>query len=212
MTKTNDEQNGNEYESKLYDHPVYSHYQDIHAKHVEENPLSGQIDENLLSNFSGDVLAGENKINLRSKSLFVVDDKFLSLFDDIGKLLDGDKNLTYTFFHLGSSLSGHTSIVHGGLLATLLDELTCRLGFQNYHSKRAVTANLNISYYKPCHTDSFVMIKCTVIKKEGRKCWVKGEVYHLDLDGELEVDKIETKDNLLSGCECLIVEPKWAIE
>ena len=64
------------------------------------------------------------------------------------------------------------------------------------------------------------MIKCIVLEKSGRKCWVKGEVYKLnnqhqeeggrgrevDDDYDLIIDKPE---NLLTSCKVLVIEPKW---
>lgn len=84
-------------------------------------------------------------------------------------------------------------------MATLLDELTCRLAFQNFHSKKGVTANLNINYKKPCFANNIVMVKCQLIKKSGRKCWVEGLVYNVSND----------PPELLTQCECLVIEPKW---
>lgn len=159
--------------------------------------LSTLIQENLKPNLTGYTLSGDDKINFRSDGLFFIDDKFLTDYEDIEVLSEEDNNYSVTFFHLGSNLSGHEGIVHGGLLATLLDELTCRLAFQNFHSKKGVTANLNINYRKPCFVNSKVMIKCEVIKKLGRKCWIKGSVYNMDTD------------DLLTDCECLVIEPRW---
>ncbi|KAF8002410.1 hypothetical protein HF325_003375 [Metschnikowia pulcherrima] len=174
-----------------------------------KNPRAGSIEENILPNLTGHVLKGEDKINLRTQSLFVIDDKFLSEFNDIDQLLANQKNHTYTFFHLGSNLSGHPDIVHGGLLATLLDELSCRLAFQNAKSKKGFTANLNINYYKPCKTGSYIMVKCSVAKKSGRKCWVRGEVFQLRLEDEnFDIQSVESNENLLSGSDCLVIEPR----
>lgn len=158
-------------------------------------------------------LNGDGKISLRTQTLFVISDKFLSEFGDIGLLLGGDKNHSYTFFHLGDQLLGHPKVVHGGFIATLLDELTCGLGMQNFESKKAVTANLNIDYRQPCYTDSYVVVKCWVAARSGRKCVVRGEVYSLDLDlGVFDPADVETKKHLLSECLAVIVEPKYAIE
>lgn len=196
----------------LFEHPIYEHYAEIHKQHLEQNPTSGNIKESLLANLTQDVLKGENKISLRSQSLFIIDGSFLAEFNDIDQILAHQNNHSYTFFHLGDHLSGHPEIVHGGLLATLLDEVTCRLAFQNIKSKKGVTANLNINYYKPCKTGSYVMIKCALVKKSGRKCWVRGEVFHLKLeDSEVDVKKVETTDNLLTSCECLVIEPRVPI-
>lgn len=173
-------------------------YQDSIKKHEKFN-LSKLIQESLKPNLTGYTLLGENKINYRGDGIFFIDDKFLTEYNDIVSIKEHESNYSITFFHLGSQLSGHPGIVHGGLLATLLDELTCRIAFQNFHSKKAVTANLNISYKKPCFVDNLVMIKCEIIKKLGRKCWVKGSVFSIK-DDEL---------TLLTECECLVIEPKW---
>lgn len=198
-------------EDRLFSHPVFLHYHSLRNSHLANNSLNAAIAENIHPNLTGNVLAGEDKIAARSETLFVIDDKFLSVFDDFELVDSSENNHSYTFFHLGDQLSGHPTIVHGGLIATLLDEITCRLGFQSYQSKRGVTANLNINYYQPCRTNSYIMIKCSVIRKIGRKCWVKGEVYRLNSENTdfCDPQEVETKQNLISGCECLIVEPKW---
>lgn len=185
-----------DYEQQVKATKIFQEYTDKHQKFN----LSKLITESIRPNLTGHTLMGEGKINYRANGIFFIDDKFLQEYNDIECLKEGESNYSITFFHLGSQLSGHTGIVHGGLLATLLDELTCRLAFQNFHSKKAVTANLNISYRKPCFVDNMVMIKCELIKKLGRKCWVKGSVYSVQ-DGQ--------DITLLTECECLVIEPKW---
>ena len=95
-----------------------------------------------------------------------------------------------TFFHLGHKLTGQ-GIIHGGLLATLL-ELTCRLAFLNFENQRGVTANLNIDYKQPTIANQFIMIKCIVLEKSGRK-WVKGEVYKLNNQHQEEGEERERR-------------------
>lgn len=200
-------------ELKLYDHPVYDHYTNVHKTHTEANPLCSQVEDTVQTVLTTSSLNGDGKIALRTQTLFVISDKFLAEFNDIGQLLDGDKNHSYTFFHLGDKLSGHPNIVHGGFVATLLDELTCGLGIQNFESKKAVTANLNIDYRQPCYSNSYIVVKCNVVARSGRKCVVRGEVYSLDLDlGVFDPADVETKKHLLSECTAVIVEPKYAIE
>lgn len=201
------------FEAELYSHPAYLHYAELNQVHSATHRENSLIKENIWPFLTGQTLVGEDKISLRSPSLYVIDDKFLTQYEDIPEIKDGESNSSYTFFHLGHKLSGHAKIIHGGLLATILDELTCRLAFQNFHLKKGVTANLNINYFKPCFINSYVMIKCTTVKKNGRKCVVKGQVYHLDLDAEwncVEVpESVERKENLLTECECLVIEPRW---
>ena len=191
---------------ELTTHPVFLSYLSKYEKHTRDNnqPL---IEENIWPVLTGETLIGPGKINYRGDSMYMIDDKYLGSENDIEKLGPRDNNRSYTFFHLGHKLSGHEKIIHGGLLATMLDELTCRLAFQNNHSGSGVTANLNINYRQPCFVNTFVLIKCEVLRKVGRKCIVKGYVYKLDLDDE-NVD-VERSENLLTECECLVIEPKW---
>lgn len=192
-----------EYESQIRNLDVFKYYR---SKHENFN-LSRLIDESLRPKLTGTTLMGEDKINFRGNGLFFIDDKFLIDYNDIETLSPQESNFSITFFQLGKQLSGHENIVHGGLLATLLDELTCRLAFQNFHSKKGVTANLNINYKRPCYTNSMIMIKCQMSKKVGRKCWIKGLVYKLK-EYDNDVENLE----LLTECECLVIEPKWVKE
>lgn len=191
---------------RLHNHPVFHHYQALYSTHCKTNAKSLQIQENIWPQLTGHTLVGDNKIGLRSPSFYVVDDKFLTSFHDIEALSAGDNNSSYTFFHFGHKLLGHSQIVHGGLLATILDELACRLAFENMESKMGVTANLNINYKQPCYVDNYVMVKCLLLRKNGRKCVVKGEVFKV---GPESAGAVDTKENLLLECECLVIEPKW---
>lgn len=192
-------------------HPIYDIYQELYRCHSSANPLCASLKQSIWPELTGHTLVGPGKITYRSPGLFVIDDKFLSDFSDFENL-ESSNNSSYTFFHLGSKLSGHAEIVHGGLIATLFDELTCLLGFQNFASKKGVTANLKINYFKPCFIDSHVLVKCTVTKKVGRKCWVKGQMFNLNSNADREITSsnlVETKERLLSECECLVIEPRW---
>lgn len=210
--------NGSEADPKqvLTAHPAYKLYQKLYDDHSVNNNHNALIQENIWPILTGETLIGDGKISFRSHSLYLIDDKFLTEYTDIDCIKEGEKNFSYTFFHLGHKLSGHNKIIHGGLLATILDEITCRLAFQNFHSKKGVTANLNINYKQPCFINTYVLIKCSLVKKSGRKCFVKGSVYKLDLNDEAlqnpSTELIESKQNLLTECEILVIEPKWVHE
>ncbi|RLV89451.1 Uncharacterized protein JA1_005160 [Spathaspora sp. JA1] len=192
------------HEEVLISSKPYQQYLATYDDFTDINKLTLELEERLFPNLTGETLVGQDKINLRTPSLYFIQDSFFKQpHQDIEQ--PQENNYSITFFHLGDRLSGHQGIVHGGLLATLLDELTCRLAFLNFKSKRGVTANLNINYKKPTLVDNYVMIKCEIIKKQGRKCWVRGDVYHFDINAE----EIETSDNLLTSCEVLVIEPKW---
>lgn len=103
---------------------------------------------------------------------------------------------------LGESLCGHPTIVHGGLLATLLDEGLARACFPALPNKIGVTASLKIDYRAPCPAGSYVVLKAETTKVEGRKAWVKGWIEQLTEDGEPGVKYCEA--------EALFIEPKGA--
>ena len=104
--------------------------------------------------------------------------------------------------YLGTDLCGHVGIVHGGLLATLLDEGLARCGFGALPNKIGVTASLTINYKKPTPAGSFVVLKAKTTRIEGRKVWVTGRIERL---GETE-----QPGDLLVEAEGLFVEPKYA--
>ena len=107
-----------------------------------------------------------------------------------------------SLFYLGSDISGHPGIVHGGMLATLLDEGLARCCFPALPNKVGVTANLNVDYRRPAPADSYVALRAETVKVEGRKAWVEGRIETLPKDGEEPVVLAEAKG--------LFIEPKQA--
>lgn len=188
---------------KIVTHEKYQYYQRKHSEFASNHNLNIDqlVKHHHRHNLTGETLYGSGKIGFRSPSLFFIKDS--STEDEVV----GDSSIT--FFHLGHKLSGHNQIVHGGLIATLLDEVTCLLAFEKFAAKTGVTANLNVSYKKPTYVDNYILLKCEIIKREGRKCWVSGKVYLVDLQDD---GIIERHENLLSHCEVLVIEPKWAAE
>lgn len=97
-----------------------------------------------------------------------------------------DESESVVFLHLGRGVCGHDGIVHGGLLATLLDETLARTAISNLPEKVGVTANLSLNYRAPTMADQFVVIKTSLQEVKGRKATVTGRVE--DLDGTLLVE------------------------
>ena len=106
------------------------------------------------------------------------------------------------FMYLGSDLCGHPGVVHGGMLATMLDEGLARACFPALPNKVGVTASLKIDYRVPCPAGSYVVLKAYTTKVDGRKAWAKGWIELLE-----ENDVEGTK---LVEAEALFVEPKNA--
>ncbi|KAK5108383.1 hypothetical protein LTR62_008339 [Meristemomyces frigidus] len=139
-------------------------------------------------NLTGGTLLGEGKIEVPPLT-----------FQDKESALPHLVQITY----VGSSLCGHPGIVHGGLLATMLDEGLARACFPALPNKVGVTASLKIDYRVPCPADSYVVLKAQTTKVEGRKAWVKGWIEILaGEDGKEGVKLVEA--------EALFIEPKGA--
>lgn len=114
---------------------------------------------------------------------------------------EGGKSMI-SIFYLGSDVCGHPGIVHGGLLATLLDEGLARCCFPALPNKVGVTANLNIDYRRPAMADAYHVLKAETVKVEGRKAWVEGRIETLPKDGQEPVVLVEAK--------ALFIEPRQA--
>lgn len=138
-------------------------------------------------NLTGGTLLGEGKIEVPPLT-----------FNDKDAELPQLVQLAY----LGPALCGHPGIVHGGLLATMLDEGLARACFPALPNKVGVTASLKIDYKVPCPANSYVVLKAQTTKVEGRKAWVTGWIELLG-EGDGEGTKLVT-------AEALFIEPKNA--
>jgi len=105
-------------------------------------------------------------------------------------------------FHVGEDVCGHPGIVHGGLLATILDEGLGRCCFKSLPHNIAVTANLNVNYRKPTPASTFLVLKAETYKVEGRKAWVRGRLEQLAAPGEEPI--------VFAEAEALFISPKYA--
>ncbi|KDQ65077.1 hypothetical protein JAAARDRAFT_28741 [Jaapia argillacea MUCL 33604] len=108
-----------------------------------------------------------------------------------------DEKESWIFVHVGRGVCGHDGIVHGGLLATLLDEGLARIAIQNLPDKIGVTANLNINYRAPTRADQFIVMKTRLIEAKGRKTQVSARLE--DLQG-----------TLLAEASATFVQPKYS--
>jgi acyl-coenzyme A thioesterase PaaI-like protein len=107
-----------------------------------------------------------------------------------------------SLMYLGSDICGHPGIIHGGLLATMLDENLARCCFPALPNKVGVTANLNIDYRAPAMANTYVVLRAETVKVEGRKAWVEGRIETLPEEGKEPVVLVEAK--------ALFIEPKQA--
>ncbi|KAL4774996.1 HotDog domain-containing protein [Aspergillus nidulans var. acristatus] len=121
---------------------------------------------------------------------------------------NNDTNTLVTFFYLGSRVSGHPGIVHGGFLATLLDEGMGRCAFPVLPNKVGVTANLNVDYRRPAMANSYFVMHAQVVKSEGRKAWVEARIETLPEEGQEPVVLVEAKSLFIEPKQAAAVSPK----
>lgn len=114
----------------------------------------------------------------------------------------GDRKAYVQISYVGEELCGHPGIVHGGYLATVLDEGLARTAFAGLPNHVGMTANLNVNYKAPCMAGQYIVLRGELTKVEGRKAWVEGRIETLP-DGEEE-------PLVLATATGLYVEPKQA--
>ncbi|KAF5865290.1 hypothetical protein ETB97_004498 [Aspergillus alliaceus] len=79
---------------------------------------------------------------------------------------------------LGNGLEGWPTIVHGGALATVIDENLGRVAIRSFPERTGVTANLEIKYRTPVYSGNFYTFHSRIDRERttDRKAYVTGEV------------------------------------
>lgn len=122
---------------------------------------------------------------------------------------DGKNGTMYAFLHVGDHLNGHTGIVHGGFLGTLLDEFVCLGAFPSLPSQQyGVTGQLEINYRQPVKENQYLMVRVDTKDIKGRKVVADGSIEKFE-GGDLWVKK---RENVLAEAELVVIEPKWIKE
>jgi len=90
-------------------------------------------------------------------------------------------NTVIAEFELEKEYEGYPNTVHGGILASILDDAMANTIFIN--NAPIYTVELNIQYLKRCFVKENLMVKAWIEKKYHRIIEAKGEI--TDLNGEL---------------------------
>jgi adenylylsulfate kinase len=105
--------------------------------------------------------------------------------------------------HIGTDLCGHLGIIHGGFLATMLDEGLAKCCFPALPFNVGMTAKLEINYMQPAVANQYLVLRATTVKVEGRKAWVEGHIETLPT-GEGQ------QPTVLTTASALFISPKQA--
>jgi len=84
-------------------------------------------------------------------------------------------------FRLGAEYQGGPGFIHGGIIATVLDEAMGKVS--RFSDVRAVTAELTVEYLKPVRVDQEIRVEAFESRREGRHLFHQGEIR--DTEGEL---------------------------
>jgi Thioesterase superfamily len=94
-------------------------------------------------------------------------------------------------------INGHPKTAHGGVLASILDELigVCAISRQPDRSIPLYTAKLQTTYKAPVLVPSNVVCTSWLTRKEGRKYWVRAQI-------------LDENETVMTEGEALLVESK----
>ncbi len=80
-------------------------------------------------------------------------------------------------FRLGPNYQGGPGFIHGGIIATLLDEAMGKLN--RFSDVQAVTVELTIEYLKPIRVDEEITVEAAEVERNGRRLLHRGEIRNL---------------------------------
>lgn len=77
-------------------------------------------------------------------------------------------------FRIGAEFEGGSGFVHGGIIATLLDEVMAKVS--RFVQDRAVTAELTVEYRKPVPVEEDLVVEGWEVSRKGRSLYREGEI------------------------------------
>jgi len=77
-------------------------------------------------------------------------------------------------FRLGPEYQGASGFIHGGIIATVLDEVMSKVS--RFSNVRAVTAELTVEYLRPVRVDEELRVEGFATRRDGRDLYQEGEI------------------------------------
>jgi acyl-coenzyme A thioesterase PaaI-like protein len=77
-------------------------------------------------------------------------------------------------FRLGPDYQGGSGFIHGGIIATVLDEVMSKVN--RFNDVYAVTAELRVEYLKPIRVDEDLVVEGFCARRDGRQFYNEGEI------------------------------------
>jgi uncharacterized protein (TIGR00369 family) len=89
---------------------------------------------------------------------------------------DNGKDEVVANYTVPEHYQGYPGIVHGGISATILDELVGRAAMAENHNQFMVSAKLSIRYRNPIPTDQPLRLSGKVLRRRGRIAISRAEI------------------------------------
>ena len=77
-------------------------------------------------------------------------------------------------FRIGVEFAGARGMLHGGIIALLLDEAMGKVN--RFSGVSAVTAELSVEYLRPIPVDEDISVEAFQLERNGRQLWHQGEI------------------------------------
>lgn len=108
---------------------------------------------------------------------------------------DTDPVEVHAEYTVPSQYQGYPGVVHGGIIATMLDEVTSRTVFRGDPPRFVVTARLSVRYRKPVPVETPLRLTGRVVADKGKIISVAGEIAGPDgaLLAEAEATLVEVE-------------------
>lgn len=96
---------------------------------------------------------------------------------------------------------GYPGIVHGGIIAAMLDEVASRTFFRGDPPRLVVTGKLNVRYRKPVPVNVPLKLIGRVLQDKGKICTASGQILGQDGErlAEAEVTLFEVSPEFFAG-------------
>ncbi len=106
---------------------------------------------------------------------------------------------------------GYPGVVHGGIIASMLDEVTSRTIFRGSPTRFVVTAKLAVRYRKPVPVETPLRLTGRVVEDKGRVITVAGEILGPDgtLLAEAEATLVEVEASFFGEAD--LSESNWRV-
>ncbi|GLI74847.1 hypothetical protein PoHVEF18_003095 [Penicillium ochrochloron] len=155
----------NSIEDQLQQHALT---RSLRSKGLSESRYYQNVPESMEPEmFSVDSLLGPNKLPVRPLAFY-----------------EAGGGSFYLVLYVGGALAGYPGMIHGGLLATIMDEGMAGCASAALPKRVAVTLELHVNYRKPAPTESFYVLKARATKVENNAAWVEGRLEILDGEGK----------------------------